>query len=61
MVIKVTFKTPDVAFFAVEEADIHLVEEKKRAHKLLREWIKDGEYITLEFDTEANTCTPVKV
>lgn len=74
MKFRVQFKDPDVVHdAAVEAAEAGmpegLSEEEKeqlldaRAEKLTdfaSTWVKYGEYITVEFDTEAGTATVVK-
>ena len=76
MKIQVVFKDPDVAQDAVEDAfappyevegltdldEIQTVIEhrKEKAHDLVGSFMKYGEYITVEFDTEAKTATVVE-
>ena len=75
MKIQVTFKDPDVAHDAVEDEfkppyevegltdkdEIAEVIEirKNKAHDFVQSFLKYGEYITVEFDTEAKTATVV--
>ena len=74
MKFKVTFKDPDVVSDAITEAikrelvQLPLSPEEIEAVVELREheinnftdtWVEYGEYITVEFDTEAGTCTVV--
>lgn len=63
MKIKVTMKTPEALDYALEDAfaDNPLPEEredmKREAREKLAKWFKYGEYLTIEFDTEAVTAT----
>lgn len=73
MKIQITFKDPDVVYEAVRDAvtkEVNAIEsldadEKEslietRTEKVndkLDKWIKYGEYVTIEFDTEADTAT----
>lgn len=56
----VTFKTPDVinnqmsGLFYDEEADF---EEEKKMQDLVEKFVRYGELITIEFDSEAGTAT----
>jgi len=75
MKISVTFKDPDVVSDAIEraientiepqegldnEAVAAIVESKKTdLEEALEKWISYGEYITIEFDTEAKTATVI--
>jgi hypothetical protein len=54
MKIQLIFKTPDVTVQLSEEE----IEESKA---LLEKYLKWGELITLEFDTEENTARVLKV
>lgn len=77
MKIRVTLKDPDALQDAINEAvdeeikklddilredseDISEVFEEK-AKNVAREWFKYGEYLTVEIDTSAKTCTVCKV
>ena len=69
MKVRLTFKTPDVIFYAIEDEipeglyDIDpdkaeaIKDEIKDACNL---WVKNGEYLTVEIDTETGICTPIK-
>lgn len=77
MKIRITFKDPDGVFESIREAVCNeifkikelsdeekgLLEEKR--HESLAEkcepWIQNGEYVTIEIDTEAKTAVVVKV
>jgi hypothetical protein len=75
MKFKITFKDPDAVYDAVrdevisqvnstvslepsEKADIIESRTEKTIDKLKR-WIMYGEYVTIEFDTDADTATVV--
>lgn len=72
MKIKITMKDPDGVFDSVKEAvqreveKLQLPEDEaeslielrtEKTNKLLRKWFESGEYLTVEVDTEAETCT----
>lgn len=73
MKVEITFKDPDVVYEAVRDAvtrEVNAIEsldedEKEdlietRVEKVndkLDKWIKYGEYVTIEFDTDADTAT----
>lgn len=57
MKIVITFKCPDAvpcALFGVSEINKETVEES------ISKWIKYGEYIKVEFDTDAGTATVLR-
>lgn len=59
MKFKVSFKTPDAitdALGNVEDEDNY-----DQALEFARKFVKYDEYLTVEFDTDANTCTVLKV
>jgi hypothetical protein len=43
------------------ERDMHIEEWKLELQKFCMRWLKYGEYVKLEFDTEAKTCTVLPV
>lgn len=56
MIVTASFKTPDVLDYVLKhEPDAEGIEEK------LSKWIKYGECITIEFDTEAMTAKVLEV
>ena len=73
MKLKITFKDPDVVTDAIREAvaiEVSAIEQlsteekedliASRAGKVethLEKWITYGEYVTIEFDTDAGTAT----
>ena len=77
MKFKVTLKNPDDFYEAfrdaaqssldeiegLEQAEVEELVEKRHAKisEQCREWVKYGEYITIEFDTDARTATVCKV
>jgi len=75
MKFRITMKSPDAADCAIEDAVGSALfdfegtpeeEEEKRAElteeigDFLGTWLKYGELLTVEFDTEANTATVMK-
>lgn len=67
MKFTVTFKTPDAAYYEVksivenEPDEDKQLELKESLHDFLEKFIKYGEVITIQFDTEAGTATVVPV
>jgi hypothetical protein len=73
MKFKVTMKDPDTLGEAIREAvelDVRVIEDKDEAaavaeircgklSELCKQWFEFGEYLTVEIDTEAKTCTVV--
>ena len=58
MILRIGFKTPD----AVDNALQEVPEDDRYAVKgLLKNWIQYGECITVEVDTEKETCEVVLV
>jgi monoamine oxidase len=76
MKVQVTFKTPDATDDAIlAEVERLLAMEAKTpdaegegaaddmyhdARKALKRWVKYGEYVTVEFDTEAGTAVVLR-
>lgn len=67
--MRLTFKTPDVVGYAVEEyrldpAEIGPDEVTASAEAIRRacaKWVQRGEYLTVEVDTDKGTCVVVPV
>lgn len=71
MKISVYLKDPDGFYDAVEDAakaslpsdlpkdeqEVLLEIRKEKAQEFLRKWVADGEYVGIEFDTDAGTAT----
>ena len=57
MQIRLTFKTPDVLADALQELGDEYDQLPVRA--LCERWIRYGECVTVEIDTETETCTVV--
>jgi hypothetical protein len=59
MKLKITLKDPDGVYEsiknAVDSTDFEFIEEQ------CKPWIKYGEYVTIEIDTDAGTATVCKV
>lgn len=74
MKFTVTMKDPDTLYDAINDAieeslsdvededEREAIEEvrKEKLKNLCAQWFDYGEYLTVEIDTEANTCTVVK-
>lgn len=63
MKFRLTFKTPDVAYEVFREMRINneTYENQANAEDLVRRYVKYGELITIEFDTETRTAKVVPV
>jgi len=63
MVIRVVFKTPDVVDMAIQEAigsgTDELTEMREQIEEALSKFVRWGEQITVEFDTEVGTATVI--
>jgi hypothetical protein len=57
MKFKVTMKHPDALDYALENLP---EKDRNKARKFALQFMEYGEYIDLEFDTEAKTCIVVK-
>jgi len=55
-----TFKTPDVVDDTLERLPL-TPDEQENAREFLRKFIKYGEYITIEFDTETAEAKVIPV
>ena len=62
MVFKVTMKTPDVLYDALggHEA-VFAASFFQKYKKLTDRWFEYGEYLTVEIDTDKETCTVCEV
>lgn len=70
MKIRITCKTPDCLDDAIEEAisnergieeipneeDEGELDQKEELHAICSRWVRYGEYVTIEIDTEKNTA-----
>lgn len=59
MKIRALFKTPDVIENALEDENLSY-KEKEEQIRLCEKWIKYGELVTVEFDTESMTATVIE-
>jgi len=55
MIITLTFKTPDVINHAIENLT---EEEQQEAVDVCRDWVSDGEYLTVDINTDTGECVP---
>jgi hypothetical protein len=65
MKFQVTYKTPDAAYYACQDLqrsnpDIHKDDISELVYGTLHKTTGGSEYITVEFDTDANTAVVVK-
>jgi hypothetical protein len=58
MKLHITFKTPDAVDYAVDE---HGQEFKEEIKKTTNKFVRYGELVTIEFDTETQTATVLPV
>ena len=58
MKVRLSFKTSDVADYALEGLDD---DERAEAEAAIEKFVEYGECLTVEIDTEAGTCVGVKV
>ena len=56
MIYRLTFKTPDV----YDQLDSHEL-DRDAVIEAINEWVKYGEYVTIEFDTKKGTAIVVRV
>ena len=54
MKFRVRFKTPDALFYAIQELE---EEDRYIAETLAEQFISQGEFVTIELDTEKQTAT----
>ena len=60
MKLRITFKSPDALYYAMQYSDFHFsASEREELEKLCKRWIRYNEYITVEVDTEQETCVVV--
>jgi hypothetical protein len=58
MKINLTFKTPDVAYYATENLD---GEKQLEAERAISKWVKNGECLTVEIDTKTKECRALPI
>ena len=58
MKVQLTFKSPDVIDCAIENLS---EEEKEEAKEIIQKFVRDGEYIDVEIDTDLETCDVIPV
>lgn len=58
MKFHITFKTPDAVDYAVDE---HGQEFKEEIKETAQKFVRYGELVTIEFDTETQTATVLPV
>ena len=56
--IRLTFKTPDVTDYALEEVS---EEERDKAEKLIDKYVEYGEYLRVEIDLETGKAEVLEV
>ena len=52
MKIRLTMKSPDVAYYGLQDAGIDPNEVPDDIQDALDKWVRYGEYVTIEIDTE---------
>lgn len=58
MKVRLTFKSPDVVDYAIEDLS---EEDKEIAKTVIKKFVKYDEYITVEIDTDLETCDVIPV
>lgn len=58
MKIQLTFKTPDIVDYGIEDLS---EEDKEIAKEVIKKFVKYDEYITVEIDTDLETCDVLPV
>jgi hypothetical protein len=63
MKIRLTFKTPDAFYRAIEENNCERVNDRtlQNIQDCILQWVDHNEYLTVEFDTQDGSCTPIPV
>lgn len=61
MIIRLHMKTPDVLCQVGDQIRLENINELSEIRELCRRWIEYDENITLEIDTEKETCVVVPV
>lgn len=61
MKIRLGFNTPDVADYPNPPLEEMSEDEREEAKIAIAKWVKYGENLTVEIDTETGDCTPIKV
>lgn len=59
MKFQVTFKTPDAVSEALSDLDDQTIID--RLEDFASQWVKYGEYVTLEFDSVKGTCRVLEI
>jgi len=59
MKFQVTFKDPNGADWDIRQAIKEAGEQSEEVEGLIQMFIRGGEYLTVEFDTETSTCIVV--
>lgn len=55
--VRATFKSPDALDYALQ--DIQDEDERERAEEIFRQFVKYGEYVTIEINTETGEARVV--
>ena len=66
MKLRITMKDADALYIAAEEAlneqgEPYSADEQEEARQAARKWMRWGEYLDVEIDTEAGTATLLEV
>lgn len=59
MIVRVTFKTPDATFNALNDSELS-TEDTLKLTRLFNKFIEYDEYLTVEFDTDRMLATVVE-
>ncbi len=58
--MRITFKTPDAVYYALRDFEID-DDTKADWEEFLAQYIKHGEYISIDFDIQARTASVIKL
>lgn len=61
MKFRVYMKDPDGVYESIADASDRDEQTRKNLSEFIKRWCMCGEYITIEFDTDAGTATVVEV
>lgn len=59
MKIQVMFKCPDAVFNALQDSGLGY-DERKKAEAFIKQFVKSGEHVRIEFNLDDKTATVIK-
>lgn len=60
MKFRLGFKTPDVGDYTDPPLEDMSEEEREEVKRAIKKWVKYGEDLIVEIDTETGECTPIE-